>query len=117
MTDQKEHNNLPILLKGGTIVDGTGRQSYRGHLLMDGVKIRSIIKEREGSPTAVNTIDAAGMIVAPGFIDMHSHADWIIPTDTQGSLLKCLLEQGVTTVVAGNCGFSPVLEARPMDRF
>ncbi|HSJ58463.1 MAG TPA: amidohydrolase family protein, partial [Anaerolineae bacterium] len=52
-------------------------------------------------------IDAAGLIVAPGFVDIHSHADWILPLPDHPDILAPLLLQGVTTVIAGQCGFSP----------
>lgn len=96
-----------ILLKNGKIVDGSGGKSYRGHLLIEGDKISSVLKEGEPLPNANEVIDVAGRVICPGFIDMHSHADWLLPLDDHPRLLKCLVEQGVTTVVAGNCGASP----------
>ena len=52
-------------------------------------------------------IDAGGRIVAPGFIDCHSHFDWLLPLPDHQKFLFPMVEQGVTTVVTGNCGFSP----------
>jgi N-acyl-D-amino-acid deacylase len=95
------------LLRGGKIVDGTGGQARDGHLLMDGDRIRALLGAGEALPAADSVIDATGCVVAPGFIDAHSHMDWSLPLDDHPYLLKCFLSQGVTTVVAGNCGFSP----------
>jgi N-acyl-D-amino-acid deacylase len=52
-------------------------------------------------------IDVGGDVIAPGFVDMHSHSDFALPLDDHGPLLAPFLEQGVTTVVGGNCGLSP----------
>ncbi|HLX36744.1 MAG TPA: amidohydrolase family protein, partial [Candidatus Binataceae bacterium] len=56
--------------------------------------------------TSTREIDATGLIVAPGFIDMHSHSDWVIPILEHAAILRPFLAQGVTTMVGGNCGFS-----------
>jgi N-acyl-D-amino-acid deacylase len=52
-------------------------------------------------------VDASGLVVAPGFIDLHSHADWVLPLTAHPRILSPLLLQGITTVVGGQCGFSP----------
>jgi len=95
-----------VLLKNGTIVDGTGKQAFAGHVFIHGDQIKSVIKNNH-FPEADMVIDAAGKIVAPGFIDMHSHSDWVMPGEDHDQALKCLPEQGITTIVGGNCGFSP----------
>jgi len=95
------------LLHGGRIVDGTGGQARDGHVLIDGHRIKALLRAGEALPAADSVIDATGFVVAPGFIDAHSHMDWFLPLDDHPLTLKCFLEQGVTTVVAGNCGFSP----------
>jgi len=51
-------------------------------------------------------IDAEGLVIAPGFIDMHSHMDWALPADKHPEVLSCLVEQGITSIVGGNCGIS-----------
>lgn len=95
------------LFKNGTIVDGTGRPAIPGSVLVEDGRITDIISAVEAVPAADRTIEAEGLVIAPGFIDMHSHADWILPWEEHHRVLKCLVEQGITTVVAGNCGFSP----------
>ena len=96
-----------ILLRAGKVIDGTGNLAFVGHVLIEGDRIKSVLKETEIPPSADNVIDASGYAIAPGFIDIHSHMDWSLPLDDHPELLKCLLEQGITTLVAGNCGFSP----------
>ncbi len=96
-----------LLLKNGTVIDGSGQERFRGHLLIEGDKISAVLKDGEPLPGADEVMDVEGRIICPGFIDMHSHADWLLSLDDHPSLMKCLVEQGVTTVVAGNCGASP----------
>jgi len=104
-----------ILLKNGTIVDGLGTPGFAGSLLIEGDRIKKLFKEGENLPQADSVIDASGRSIAPGFIDMHSHVDWILALNDHPNLLKCLVEQGITTVVAGNCGLSPA-PVRPNTR-
>jgi N-acyl-D-aspartate/D-glutamate deacylase len=94
-----------LLLQGGTIFDGTGGDGVSASV---GVRDGCIaaVGDLSGA-TAARTIDCAGRVVAPGFIDMHSHSDWVIPQPDHGDVLAPLLEQGITTIVAGNCGCSP----------
>ncbi len=88
-----------ILVKNGDIVDGTGRKAYKGDILFDSriLEIGDHIEEARGDVV----YDAAGQIVAPGFIDPHSHADLSILEDRDQSFAVC---QGVTTQVVGLCG-------------
>ena len=93
------------------IVDGTGAEPFRGDVLVDGDRIVAVIAA-EGQTAAPEihagqVIDATGLALAPGFIDIHSHSDWILPQRDHGAILRPLIEQGVTTIVTGNCGFSP----------
>jgi len=87
-----------LLIKNGTIVDGTGADRYRADVLVTGGKIAQIGEVRAG---AAQTIDAAGLIVAPGFIDPHTHYDAQICWDRS---ITPSSWHGVTTVVMGNCG-------------
>jgi N-acyl-D-amino-acid deacylase len=97
--------DFDLIVSGGTIVDGSGRSRFRADLgIVDG-RIAAI---SDGEPlSGGQCLDAAGLVVAPGFIDVHSHADWILPLPNHDQILAPLLLQGVTTVVAGQCGFSP----------
>jgi len=96
-----------LLIKNGTVVDGTGSPAFAGHVLIHDDRIKSLFYKGETLPPADMVIDAAGLAVAPGFIDMHSHADWVLPREDHEQAMKCLPEQGITTIVGGNCGFSP----------
>jgi N-acyl-D-amino-acid deacylase len=96
-----------ILIQGGKVLDGTGSAALEAEVLIERDRIAGLLGRGDGPASADQVIDASGCIVAPGFIDMHSHADWVLPRADHDALLRVLLEQGVTTVVAGNCGFSP----------
>ena len=90
-----------LLITGGTIVDGTGLPGYRADLAISGNRIAAI-GDLKGQ-AAKQTMDADGKIVAPGFIDGHTHMDAQIFWDPIGTN-SCW--HGVTSVVMGNCGFS-----------
>jgi len=96
-----------LLIKNGQIIDGTGADAFDGHVLIEDDRIKTIIENGQDLPQADEELDASGKVVSPGFIDMHSHSDWVLPLDDHDIALKCLLEQGVTTIIGGNCGFSP----------
>ncbi|MGA2976325.1 MAG: amidohydrolase family protein [Spirochaetia bacterium] len=96
--------NQDIILKGGLIVDGSGGAPYTANLLIRSGRIHRI-SAKPLRATAV-TIDCAGKVVAPGFIDAHSHLDWHIPIKGHDELKYPFLAQGITTAVAGNCGSS-----------
>jgi len=96
-----------ILLRDGRVIDGTGRPAFKGHVLIDGDRIQEVLPEGQELPPSDTVIDAGGCVISPGFIDMHSHSDWLLWDPEHPSVLRCFLEQGVTTVVGGNCGFSP----------
>jgi N-acyl-D-amino-acid deacylase len=87
-----------VLVRGATICDGTGLPARVGDLLIEDDRIAELY---EVQLAADAVIDARGLVVAPGFIDMHSHADFSLPRDPAASA-KIL--QGVTTEVVGNCG-------------
>ncbi|MHA1687923.1 MAG: N-acyl-D-amino-acid deacylase family protein [Promethearchaeota archaeon] len=95
-----------ISIKNGQIIDGTGKSSYLADLLIEGDKIREMGKDlNHKSGDAV--IDAKGLVVAPGFIDIHSHLGFIHASQRHPEILKGWIYQGVTTLISGNCGMSP----------
>ena len=94
-----------FLLKDGLIVDGTGKKGYKGHLLIKGSKIEEV--SQQSIPIDCETLDCSSLVIAPGFIDVHSHMDWILPLEGFARLKTPFTAQGCTTFVAGNCGYSP----------
>ena len=98
-----------LIIKNGTIVDGSGEARFTGDIAIDGEKIVAI---GEITGDAKETIDAKGMLVTPGWVDVHTHYDGQATWDP---ILAPSSWHGVTTVVMGNCGvgFAPV---RPGDQ-
>src|SRR5258705_10863086 len=102
-----------LLIRGGTIVDGTGRARYRGDVAIEAGRVAAIERgDALITAEARVAIDATGRIVAPGFIDIHTHYDAQILWDR---MLTVSPWHGVTTVVTGNCGFG-VAPTRPEHR-
>jgi N-acyl-D-amino-acid deacylase len=95
--------DVKTLLHGGSIVDGTGGSSRPGSVLLQGARIAAIgdLPRDAGTP-----IDCTGKVIAPGFIDAHSHMDFFAASNDPHHF-DSFTAQGVTTFVAGNCGFSP----------
>ena len=89
-----------LLIAGGQVLDGTGAPAVRADVAIKDGRIAAV--GRLGRKEAREVIDAAGLVVAPGFIDVHTHADNI--TETPGA--DNFVRMGVTTVIAGNCGSS-----------
>jgi len=94
-----------LKLAGGQVIDGTGAASRRADVAVTGSVITAV--GDLGAVSADTTIDCSGQLVTPGFIDIHSHADWLLPGADHGALIEPFIRQGMTTLVGGNCGFSP----------
>ena len=90
-----------ILIKNGTIIDGTGAPAEKRDIAIDGTRISGIHKESEAKGSM--TIDAQGLIVCPGFIDIHTHSEICL---LGLPLAESKIRQGVTTELVGNCGGS-----------
>ena len=98
-----------IVIRGGTVVDGTGATAFTGDVAIDGGRIVSV--GGKAGPGR-QEIDADGLVVTPGFVDIHTHLDAQIGWDP---LLTPVSWHGVTTALLGNCGvtFAP---CKPADR-
>ncbi|MFN6541622.1 N-acyl-D-amino-acid deacylase family protein [Mycolicibacterium nivoides] len=100
-----------LKITGGTVVDGTGADRFTADVAIKDGKIVEVHRRGANGPAlggdAAETIDATGKIVAPGFVDIHTHYDGQVSWD---AVLEPSSNHGVTTVVAGNCGvgFAPV---------
>src|SRR3989441_12361575 len=93
---------LDLKIEGGTVIDGTGTTGGRTDV---GISDDTIVATGDLSrEPAGKLLHAAGKVVAPGFIDMHSHSDWRLWGNRRA---ESKIRQGVTTEVVGNCGFSP----------
>ena len=92
---------VDVHLQGGTIVDGAGGEPYEGDVAIREGRIVAV-----GEISQVNAgqaIDCAGLVICPGFIDLHNHSDnTILTPETRNA--RCYLMQGCTTLVTGNCG-------------
>lgn len=104
-----------LLLRGGRVVDGTGRTAQEADVAVVGGRIVAAGLRLDVS--ARRTVDAEGLFVTPGFIDMHSHSDY---TFFHAPEAESRIGQGITTEVVGNCGYSPAplnpaLRAATMD--
>jgi N-acyl-D-amino-acid deacylase len=98
-----------LVILGGQVIDGSGTPGYVADVAVRDGRIRTITPHLTGQ--AQRTVDARGQVVAPGFIDIHTHSDFTLPLNPRA---ESKIRQGVTTEVLGNCGFSvaPALPGR-----
>ena len=93
---------VDMVIRGGRIIDGTGRSEFDADLVIDKGRIRYVGSAADIEGT--RTYDATGKVVCPGFIDIHSHTDFPLYVD---GFAQSGVRQGLTTVVSGNCGHGP----------
>ena len=91
---------LDVLIRNATLVDGSGAAPASRSV---GVAEGKIVLEGLGNAKAASTLDAAGLVLAPGFIDAHGHTDLMVNMDPLAAAKLC---QGITTEIAGQCGLS-----------
>ena len=98
-----------LLIRGGQLIDGTGAPAREADVSISTSRIVAI--EPRAKRPARRVIDAQGQVVAPGFIDIHTHSDFTLPLNQRA---ESKIRQGVTLEVVGNCGFSvaPALPER-----
>lgn len=97
---------LDLVLRNGTIVDGSGSPPFTADIGIEDGSI-AYVGRLDAGASAAQVIDVTGLHVVPGFIDIHSHSDFVVADPDHESILRCFLEQGITTLVTGNCGFAP----------
>ena len=90
-----------VVIRGGLIIDGSGTEARRADLAIRDGRITAIAPDYPGQGR--KTVDASGLVVAPGFIDIHTHSDFTLPLNARA---ESKIRQGVTTEVLGNCGYS-----------
>ena len=88
-----------LILRGGTVVDGTGRSGFRADVGVIGDRI-AMVDPASGGVEARRTEDVSGKIVAPGVIAIHTHSDFTMLEARDG---HSVIRQGITTEVVGNC--------------
>lgn len=97
-----------LLIQQGHLIDGTGRPGFQADIGVYGGRIARIGSIQ--SDAAEHILDADGLVVCPGFIDLHAHSDQVfaLPPERQRELLRGRIQQGITTEIVGNCGLGLV---------
>ncbi len=113
---QFERKPVEFLLTGGEVIDGTGSPAHRADVGISGDRIVFIGDAQQAHLRGMQTINCAGLIVAPGFIDPHTHADSYLNKPDRKNNLNYIM-QGVTTVVVGNDGDGPIHVAAALDKY
>src|SRR6202795_2431477 len=90
-----------LVIRGGTVFDGGGRPGARADVAIGGGRIAARRARFPGRASRV--VDAQGLAVAPGFIDIKTHSDFTLPINPRA---ESKVRQGVTTEIIGHCGFS-----------
>ncbi|HUE70225.1 MAG TPA: amidohydrolase family protein, partial [Pirellulaceae bacterium] len=107
LTANAQDAEYDLLIRNGKIVDGSGNPWFAGDVAIRGERIVAVGHVSSGN--AKREIDASGLIVAPGFIDMHSHSDWLLLEDGRA---QSKIRQGVTTEVLGEGGSAGPFQGR-----
>src|SRR5262245_32832521 len=94
-----------VVLRGGTVHDGSGGAPRVADVVIRGDRILTVGEAKV--PEGALVLDAKGLVIAPGFIDLHTHSDDAMTREKTRTNLN-YLRQGVTTVITGNCGSGPV---------
>src|SRR5215510_5441204 len=102
---------MSLLLRGATIVDGSGAPARQDDVAISDGRIQGVGAEARDMAGQVETLDLDGLVLAPGFIDLHTHYDAQVLWDPD---LTPSCWHGVTTVITGNCGFG-IAPTRPED--
>jgi N-acyl-D-amino-acid deacylase len=108
--ENEERRHCDVLIEGGTLIDGTGRERAQADIAITGDRIVAV-----GTALPIEaerTINAHGRVISPGFIDAHTHDDRAVLSSPD---MTAKISQGVTSVIAGNCGVSlaPLAEREP----
>jgi N-acyl-D-aspartate/D-glutamate deacylase len=94
---------VDLLIAGALVIDGSGAPAFPGSVAVRGDRIEAVLRAGAPEPEAARRVEADGLVLAPGFVDVHQHSD-LSPFTEPG--MDSYLRQGVTTCVVGNCGSS-----------